>query len=91
MFSLYNRLFVILVVSNFGFEGETLVRIAPVPGHCLPFTFLQSCEKLQCNLITPPFSLKHFASIEYAKCHSALPIMPKRNLKDAFKFVLFII
>ena len=31
-------IFVILVVSNFGFEGETLVLIAPVPDHCLHFT-----------------------------------------------------
>ena len=26
-------------VSHFGFEGGTLVLIAPIPGHCLPFTF----------------------------------------------------
>ena len=32
-------LFVALVVSHFGFEGSTLVLIASVPGHCLPFTF----------------------------------------------------
>ena len=25
----------ILVVSHFGFEGGTVVLIAPVPGHCL--------------------------------------------------------
>ena len=37
LFVLY--LFVILVVSHFGFEGGTFVLIAPVPGHCLPFTF----------------------------------------------------
>ena len=27
-----------LVISNFGFEGGTLVLIASVPGHCLSFT-----------------------------------------------------
>ena len=32
-------LFVITVISNFDFEGGTLVLIASVPGHCLPFTF----------------------------------------------------
>ena len=32
-------IFVALVVSHFGFEGRTLVLIASVPGHCLPFTF----------------------------------------------------
>ena len=32
-------LFVILIVSQFGFEGGALVLIAPVSGHCLPFTF----------------------------------------------------
>ena len=32
--------FVILVVSYFGFEGATVVLIVPVPGKCLPFTFI---------------------------------------------------
>ena len=31
-------LFVVLVVSYFNFECRTLVLIAPVPGHCSPFT-----------------------------------------------------
>ena len=40
VFSLYyDRLFVILLISNFGFESGTLVLIASVPDHCLPFTF----------------------------------------------------
>ena len=30
-------LFVILVVSHFGFKCGTLVLAASVPGHCLPF------------------------------------------------------
>ena len=30
-------LFAILAMSHFGVEGKTLVLIAPVPGHCLPF------------------------------------------------------
>ena len=38
MFSLL-CLFKALVVSHFGFEGRTLVVIASVPGHSLPFTF----------------------------------------------------
>ena len=37
MFSLL-CLFVVLVVSHFGFEDRTLVLIASVPGHCLYFT-----------------------------------------------------
>ena len=37
------QLFVILVISHFGFEGETLVLIALFPGHCLPFT-LYGCK-----------------------------------------------
>ena len=32
-------LFVILVVSYYGFEGGTVVLIASAPGYCLPFTF----------------------------------------------------
>ena len=30
--------FVIFVVSHFGFDGRTLVLIAPVPDYCLSFT-----------------------------------------------------
>ena len=37
LFVLY--IFVILFFSHFGFEGSTLVLIAQVPGHCLPFTW----------------------------------------------------
>ena len=33
--------FVALVVSHFGYKGRTLVLIASVPGHCLPFTFFE--------------------------------------------------
>ena len=40
MFSLL-CLFVALVVSHFGFEGRTLVLIASVTGHCLPFKFYE--------------------------------------------------
>ena len=40
MYSLcYDLLYVILVISNFGFEGGTLVLIASVHSHCLSFTF----------------------------------------------------
>ena len=31
-------LFVILVISHVGFESKTLVLIAPVPGHFVPFS-----------------------------------------------------
>ena len=41
MFSLYFDFF--LVISHFGFVGGTLVLIAPVPGHCLSFTFHCVC------------------------------------------------
>ena len=37
MFSLYFDLITVIVISNFGFKGGTLVLIAPVPGYCLPF------------------------------------------------------
>ena len=37
IFSLYFDS-IILVISYFGFKGGALVLIAPVPGHCLPFT-----------------------------------------------------
>ena len=30
---------IILVISQFGFEGGPFVLIAPVPVHCLSFTF----------------------------------------------------
>ena len=43
MFSLL-CLFVALVVSHLGFGDRTLVLIASVPGHCLPFTFLSTQE-----------------------------------------------
>ena len=33
--------FVILILSNFSFEGKTLILIAPIPGHCLPFILFQ--------------------------------------------------
>ena len=32
-------LLVNLVISNFGFEGGTVVLVVSVSGHCLPFTF----------------------------------------------------
>ena len=33
-------LFVILVISRFGFEDSIWVLIAPVPGHCLLVAFV---------------------------------------------------
>ena len=36
---LYFWLFVVLVVSRFGFEGWIYVLIASGPGLCMPFTF----------------------------------------------------
>ena len=32
--------FLILVISKFGFENMVLVLIVPVPGHCSHFTFV---------------------------------------------------
>ena len=45
-------LFVILVISHFGFDGGTLVLIASVPGHCLPFSLYHEAAILRhlCNL-----------------------------------------
>ena len=45
------RLILILVISHFGFEGRTLVRIASVPGHCLSFTFLVPGGKASNNFV----------------------------------------
>ena len=42
LFALHVCLFVILVVSHFGFEGRTLILVAPLPGSCSPFTFNQA-------------------------------------------------
>ena len=42
-------LFVALVVSHFCFVGKTLVLIASVPCHCLPFTFLTICMHACCD------------------------------------------
>ena len=39
-----------LVVSHFGFEGGTIVLIAPIPGHCLSFTFCMiRMTLIECN------------------------------------------
>ena len=35
------RLFVILVISRFGFDGLILVLVDSVPGLCIHFTFMQ--------------------------------------------------
>ena len=32
---------------SLGFEGETLLLIAPVPGYCLPFHFFWHCRNQQ--------------------------------------------
>ena len=40
-FLLVFELIIILVISHFGFEGGTLVRIASVLGHSLSITFLK--------------------------------------------------
>ena len=40
MFSLYFDYLYFLGISRFGFEGGIWVLIAPVHGHCLPFTFI---------------------------------------------------
>ena len=47
MFSLL-CLFVALVVSHFDFEGRTLVLIASVPDHRLPFTFSEYSLATDC-------------------------------------------
>ena len=50
-------LFVALIVSYFGFKDRTLVLIASVCGHCLPFTFRKTDSfafilLLLCQMIT---------------------------------------
>ena len=39
-------LFVISVVSKFGFEGGTVVLIVPVPCHCFTFLDMLECVRL---------------------------------------------
>ena len=46
MFSLSFDLLKILVSFHFGFEGETLVLIASVSGHFLPFTLNKSVKNI---------------------------------------------
>ena len=41
----------------FGFEGGTLVLIAPVPDHCLPFTPYNVCYLGSEELYTPCFDV----------------------------------
>ena len=45
-------LYVILVISHYGFDGRTLVLMASVPGHCLPFTLCHELAILRylCNV-----------------------------------------
>ena len=50
-------LFIILVVFYFGFECETLVLIASVPGNCLPFT-LSSTFTLRKHYIPVPWFIQ---------------------------------
>ena len=51
-------LFVALVVSHFGYECRTLVLIASVPGHCLPFTVLIRFEQ-ESNKRCPIMYVRH--------------------------------
>ena len=46
------RLFVVLVVSRFGFEGGILILNAPVPGHCILVTSIvhKEVSRLICKL-----------------------------------------
>ena len=53
-------LIVILVLYHFGFEGETLVLIASVPGHCLSFTVAIVCSHVvDCNARNRCLTAKH--------------------------------
>ena len=38
--------FVIFVISRFGFEGRSWILIALSPGHCLLFTFIQTKDNI---------------------------------------------
>ena len=63
MFSLYLIFFVILVTSHFGFEGGTLFLIAPVPGHCLPFTFCYLTGPLFFVLVSVSMLCSHYVNV----------------------------
>ena len=51
-YSDYHVLFVVLVISHFGFEGGALYLIVSVPGHCVSSTFFIKFS-LSCDLPAP--------------------------------------
>ena len=42
------------VFPHFGFDGRTVVQIASVPGHCLPFTCFDGLWKIMAKFGCPP-------------------------------------
>ena len=64
MFSFVFRLFVILVISHFGFEGWVWVLIASVPDRCILFTFIILKQDYLANMrpLTPVCSRLSLAS-----------------------------
>ena len=52
-------LFIVLVVSHFGFEGKNMVLIAPVPDQSLPFTLLKTISISFVALCTYSYEFEH--------------------------------
>ena len=74
MFSVHGLcLFVTLAVSHLGFEGETVVLIAPVPRHCCTFTFCYFLENIT------EVKRMHRPETEAIKTHIQ-PLKPKRKI-----------
>ena len=44
-------IFIVLVISNFGFEDRILVLFVSVPGHCLFLTFTKMVGKHSSNKV----------------------------------------
>ena len=79
-------------ICSFGFEGETLILITPITGHCLPFRFScgvhQKPFAIQYERINPTSIVKEFSPIIYHRCQLISITMP--DGKGVSKFVLLI-
>ena len=61
---------VILIHSHFVFEGENMILIPPVPGHCFQFIFYG----------------KEFTYVLYIICHFELSVVSHFGFKDSFGY-----
>ena len=52
-----------LVLSHYGFDGKTLVLIAPVPGHCLPLLVVSFHLKVYLQIQFVPPTPEEYSSL----------------------------